>query len=67
MRTQFDQGGGSTGIVTNNMALAHQFGYGKRANMPWWGGFDPRALDKASLMDWLVPAVTCAAVYLIAR
>lgn len=26
MRTLFDQGGGSTGIVTNKMALARQFG-----------------------------------------
>lgn len=26
MRTQFDQGGGSTGIVTNKMAIARQFG-----------------------------------------
>ena len=43
------------------------FGNGKRTNMPWWGGFDPRAWDRASLLDWLVPAVTCAAVYLIAR
>ena len=21
------------------------FGHGKRINMPWWGGFDPRAWD----------------------
>ena len=40
------------------------FGNGKRANMPWWGGFDPRAWDKASLMDWLVPVVACLALYL---
>lgn len=26
MRTQFDQGGGSTGILTNKMAIARQFG-----------------------------------------
>ena len=29
------------------------FGHGKRMNMPWWGGFDPRAWDVASLMDLL--------------
>ena len=23
------------------------FGHGKRMNMPWWGGFDPRAWDVA--------------------
>ena len=44
-----------------------KFGNGKRINMPWWGGFDPRAWDRASLMDWMVPVVTCTAVYLIAR
>lgn len=42
------------------------FGSGKRANMPWWGGFDPRALDRASLLDWLVPVIACGAVYLVA-
>ena len=45
----------------------YQFGNGKRINMPWWGGFDWRVWDKASLLDWMVPAVTCTAVYLIAR
>ncbi|STF46169.1 ybl63 [Escherichia coli] len=29
------------------------FGHGKRMNMPWWGGFDPRVWDVASLMDFL--------------
>ena len=28
------------------------FGHGKRMNMPWWGGFDPRAWDVASLVDF---------------
>ena len=42
------------------------FGNGKRINMPWWGGFDPRVWDKASLMDWLVPVAACLALYLIA-
>ena len=35
------------------------FGHGKRMNMPWWGGFDPRAWDVASLMDFAVPVVAC--------
>lgn len=43
-----------------------KFGDGKRSNMPWWGGFDPRAWDKASLLDWLVPVPACSLVYLIA-
>jgi hypothetical protein len=42
-------------------------GHGKRANMPWWGGFDLRVWDMASLLDWLVPMVACIAVYLIIK
>jgi len=41
-----------------------QFGNGKRANMPWWGGFDWRAWNLPSLLDWLVPVLACTAVYL---
>lgn len=40
-----------------------QFGAGKRANMPWWGGFSWRAWNLPSLLDWIVPVATCAAVY----
>lgn len=42
-----------------------QFGAGKRANMPWWGGFDRRAWNFPSLLDWLVPVVACSAVYFV--
>lgn len=42
-----------------------KFGYGKRANMPWWGGFDPVVWDVGSLLDWLVPVVACLALYLM--
>lgn len=39
------------------------FGQGKRANMPWWGGFDPRAWSRdAFLVDLLLPAAAGAAV-----
>lgn len=41
------------------------FGNGKRANMPWWGGFDLRAWNAASLLDCLVPVVGCAMVGLV--
>lgn len=34
-----------------------KFGQGKRANMPWWGGFDVRIWDFGSLLDWLCPVV----------
>lgn len=43
-----------------------QFGAGRRANMSWWGGFDWRAWDLPSLLDWLVPALACTAVYFVA-
>jgi hypothetical protein len=43
------------------------FGHGKRAAMPWWGGFDWRVWDMASLLDWLVPVLVCIAVYLVAK
>lgn len=42
-----------------------QFGAGKRANMPWWGGFDWRAWNLPSLLDWFVPVLACAVVYFI--
>ncbi|CAM7439357.1 hypothetical protein ESCOMM011M_23835 [Escherichia coli] len=41
------------------------FGHGKRMNMPWWGGFDTRAWDVASLMDFAVPVVACLLVWLL--
>ena len=43
-----------------------QFGAGKRANMPWWGGFDWRVWNMPSLLDWLVPVLVCTAVYFVA-
>lgn len=42
-----------------------QLGGGKRANMPWWGGFSWRAWNMPSLLDWLVPVLACAAVYFV--
>lgn len=44
-----------------------QFGAGKRANMPWWGGFDWRAWNLPSLLDWFVPVISCAVVWVIAN
>ena len=32
-----------------------KYGNGKRANMPWYGGFIPKAWDTKSMLDWLVP------------
>ncbi|EHT1484572.1 hypothetical protein KXE51_003556 [Salmonella enterica] len=42
-----------------------QFGGGKRANMPWWGGFDYRAWNLSSMLDWLVPVMACAVVHFV--
>jgi hypothetical protein len=44
------------------------FGAGRRANMPWWGGLDPRVWQHADpWLDWIAPTVTVIAVALIAR
>ena len=42
-------------------------GGGLRANMPWWGGFDPivwQTLDP--WLDWIVPTLLAVAIALIA-
>lgn len=33
------------------------FGDGRRANMPWWGGFDPAAWTQKALLDMLLPVL----------
>ncbi|WP_302409620.1 hypothetical protein [Comamonas kerstersii] len=38
-------------------------GTGQRAAMPWWGGFDPRAWNMPSVLDWLVPVVACVLLW----
>lgn len=44
-----------------------QFGGHKRANMPWWGGLDPRVWHGLhSWLDWIAPClVTCAVAALV--
>ena len=39
---------------------------GKRANMPWYGGFEPRAWDLDSVLDLLFPIIACTAVCIAA-
>ena len=42
-----------------------RFGGGLRANMPWWGGFDPAVWARADpWLDWLAPAAAVIAVAL---
>lgn len=44
------------------------FGSGYRANMPAWGGFDPRVWNKLDpWLDWLLPSASVGAVYLVSR
>lgn len=32
-------------------------GGGRRANMPWWGGFDLKVWSLKSALDWALPVV----------
>jgi hypothetical protein len=42
-------------------------GGGLRANMPWWGGFDPIVWQKADpWLDWIVPTALGMVIALIA-
>lgn len=44
------------------------FGAHHRANMPWWGGLDPRVWQYADpWLDWITPTITVIAVSLAAR
>jgi len=43
------------------------FGGGLRANMPWWGGFDPRVWQSSDpWLDWIVPTAAAIALAAIA-
>jgi hypothetical protein len=42
------------------------YGNGLRANMPWYGPFDPRVWHKLDAwIDWLGPLICCALVAII--
>jgi hypothetical protein len=44
-----------------------QFGAGRRANMPWWGGLDARVWQHLDpWLDWIVPSLVVAAIALAA-
>lgn len=38
---------------------------GHRVNAPWWCGFEPRAWNKKSVLDWLLPVLLTIVVYLV--
>jgi hypothetical protein len=37
--------------------VIQKFYNGKRANMPWYGGFEPRAWSLDSVLDFMLPIV----------
>lgn len=42
------------------------YGGGLRANMPWWGGLDPRVWHHLDpWIDWIVPTMVTVAIALI--
>lgn len=44
------------------------YGGGLRANMPWWGGFDPKVWQKVDpWLDWMVPVALVFAIALVAQ
>lgn len=41
--------------------IEHFYG-GRRANMPYFGGLEPRAWTIKGLLDWILPSITVTAV-----
>lgn len=47
-----------------NRVIEH-FYEGKRANMPWYGGFEPRGWDLKSVLDFGLPIIVTAIALVI--
>jgi hypothetical protein len=45
--------------------VIQKFYDGKRANMPWYGGFEPRGWDMKSMLDWILPTVLTMTIALL--
>lgn len=45
--------------------IEHYYG-GRRANMPYWGGFEPRAWTVKGLLDFILPTI-CVTLVALAR
>ena len=45
--------------------VIQKFYEGKRANMPWRGGFEPRGWDVKSILDFVLPIIVTAIVLVI--
>lgn len=42
-----------------------RYGSRLRANMPWWGGFDPKVWNLKSLLDFALPVAVTVTVALL--
>jgi hypothetical protein len=47
--------------------VIQKFYDGKRANMPWYGGFEPRGWDRKSVLDFVLPIAATALVLIILK
>jgi hypothetical protein len=45
--------------------VIQKFYEGKRANMPWYGGFEPRGWDLKSILDFVLPIIATAIALII--
>lgn len=42
-----------------------RYGNGRRANLPWWGAFDPKVWDLHSFTDVLLPVISTTGIAVI--
>lgn len=45
-----------------------RYGAHHRANMPWWGGFDPRVWnERDAWIDWIAPVIAAVVLAILAH
>lgn len=42
------------------------YGFGRRANLPWWGRFDSRVWKFTDMLDWILPCLVATCIALLA-
>ena len=47
--------------------VIEHFYEGKRANMPWYGGFEPRGWNVKSILDFVLPIIVTTIALLIVK
>jgi hypothetical protein len=47
--------------------VIQKFYDGKRENMPWYGGFEPRGWNKKSVLDFVLPIAATTIVFIIIK